>query len=107
MPESFEKHFAKKEEEKSPEKIKEEKGLALAREIKEIEEIFSVRDRRPRGPVYAEVHASRGGNDQRQPVHHPRRRAVIRSVRVHRPGGGQAERAIEEIQGTPGAQPPA
>ena len=38
MSESFERHFAKKEEKKSPEKIKEEKGLALAREIKEIEE---------------------------------------------------------------------
>ena len=39
MPETFEKHFAKKEEEpKSPEKIKEEQALKLAKEIKEMEE---------------------------------------------------------------------
>ena len=35
MPEAFETHFAQKEEE-SPEKIKEKKGLELAREIKKI-----------------------------------------------------------------------
>jgi len=39
MPKSFEQHFAKQsEEEKSPEQIKKEKGLALAQEIKEIQE---------------------------------------------------------------------
>jgi len=39
MPESFEQHFAQKEEKpKSPEQIKEEKGLELAKEIKEIKE---------------------------------------------------------------------
>ena len=36
MSESFEQHFAKTPEEKSPEQIKEEKGLELAREIKKI-----------------------------------------------------------------------
>jgi len=39
MPKSFEQHFAQKEEKsKSPEQIKEEKALELAREIKEIKE---------------------------------------------------------------------
>ena len=38
MPESFEKYFTQKEEEKSPEEIKEKKALALAEEIKEIQE---------------------------------------------------------------------
>jgi len=38
MPESFEKYFTQKEEEKSPEEIKEKKALALAEEIKEIKE---------------------------------------------------------------------
>jgi len=38
MPESFEKYFTQKEEEKSPEEIKEEKALALAEEIKRIKE---------------------------------------------------------------------
>jgi hypothetical protein len=37
MPEAFEQYFAQ-EEEKSPGKIKEEKALALAKEIKEIKE---------------------------------------------------------------------
>ena len=38
MPESFEQHFPKQPEgPKSPEKIKEEEGLALVREIKEIQ----------------------------------------------------------------------
>ena len=38
MPESFEKLFGQKEKEKSFEKIKEKKALALAKEIKEIKE---------------------------------------------------------------------
>jgi hypothetical protein len=38
MPESFEQHFAETPEEKSPEQIKEEKALELARKIKEIQE---------------------------------------------------------------------
>jgi len=39
MPEAFEQYFAQEEEkEKSPGKIKEEKALALAKEIKEIKE---------------------------------------------------------------------
>jgi len=40
MPEAFETHFAQRKEEKeeSPEQIKEEEALKLAREIKEIQE---------------------------------------------------------------------
>jgi hypothetical protein len=38
MSESFEQHFAETPEEKSPEQIKEEKALELARKIKEIQE---------------------------------------------------------------------
>jgi uncharacterized protein YicC (UPF0701 family) len=38
MSQSFEQYFAQQPEEKSPEKIKEEKALSLAKEIKEIKE---------------------------------------------------------------------